>query len=892
MKRILDYSSLTFDASAETIDFSKIPRFDPERVAAVIHGPTGAMIYCPAAGKLGTWAGRVLTVTTTDTTAMGDNDLLIPIYDDPMAEGNSPVTLHESFSSLDSSVWTLTKASGDVVQVEGNVGASSYLHMSLDPLTENTETTLYSVDLFDVPMRLSFALGTCLQHIGQEKTVMLRTVEEESDYTPVAISSYSQTTTNMVYTTSAPHGLLVGDRVSIYGITADSRANYSNVVVASVGSTTTFTVSAGAAGSIPSLTISGSGAGGNVYRRCTMDCAVEGVSKIYESGSVATASFHAKNGSAREWHSGTFAGMHVITVDTSAFVTANSSEPGVQSTIPNSVDELLLTPECYEWMGKAADSSAAGYTVRYRREVNGPSAKKRYKIGFTIRNAPGLTRPVAKITSSAKAGSNTSTIVHDGGFTFTTGMWIQLYGRRDTTNFANVTTPVQISSIINATSFTVVDGGVSTTSTTYGGSVHLVNGSQNQQGIVNQNIQNAVRGGDGRLVLTGSVSWTSVAIGEFVNVYGVRDNTTGADVGVDGIYRVYNTSGSTLTLESIAGTGSGVVSTIACGGSVVRRDGLRICSVRLGEYSRSLVESVGGMNRLDVASSAPVAVQNSVTIGTLPSIPTGSNVIGALTANQSVNLAQLVGTAITSYAANGSTSRVLTVGIAGPTANTDYSAQAWAAASGNGAVIAEANGLGAAATFDVNLTAWTAGASTGLDIYLQESPDNGTTYYDIWQCEALTAVGRCRIPAIPINGRRRMRWVNRGGAATTATVTVTAMEQSDGHTKLFQFFDRTASVGSGTAAAGTNSATYHIDMPDRLTVAVQTGTATAPASWKVQMSMDGTNWYDASAAISCPASSMTLLPITAGVTGRLMRVQCTVTGTSALVSAIHIGGGE
>lgn len=257
--------------------------------------------------------------------------------------------------------------------------------------------------------------------------------------------------------------------------------------------------------------------------------------------------------------------------------------------------------------------------------------------------------------------------------------------------------------------------------------------------------------------------------------------------------------------------------------------------------------------------------------------------------NQPVNISQWGSQTPITAQFNGATNRGLIAGIAGPTSNTDYSAQAWAAASGSGAVIAEANGLGAAAAFDVNLTAWTAGASTGLDIYLQESPDNGTTYYDIWQCEALTAVSRARIPAIPIGGRRRFRWVNRTGAATTATVTITAMEQSVSVEKQVQFFDRTASVTSGTAALG-NGAAYPIYACKALTFVMQTGTATAAASFKIQMSMDGTNFYDASSATSCPASSMTVIPLTAGVYGRFARFVCTVAGTSALVTAGHIYG--
>lgn len=251
--------------------------------------------------------------------------------------------------------------------------------------------------------------------------------------------------------------------------------------------------------------------------------------------------------------------------------------------------------------------------------------------------------------------------------------------------------------------------------------------------------------------------------------------------------------------------------------------------------------------------------------------------------NLSTNVAQIAGATPLNPATNGSTNRATVAGLAGPTTNTDYSAQAWAAASGSGAVIAQANGLGVSTAFDVNVTAWTAGASTGLDIYLQESPDNGTTYYDIWQCEAITAVSRARIPAIPVGGRRRMRWVNRGGAATTATVTVTAMETSGVTVKQGQVFDRTASVTSGTASVA-NGASFNIDGLSNRTFVISTGTATAPASWKVQMSMNGTDWYDASAATSCPASSITVIPLTAGVHGRFARFACTVAGTTALVN--------
>jgi hypothetical protein len=261
-------------------------------------------------------------------------------------------------------------------------------------------------------------------------------------------------------------------------------------------------------------------------------------------------------------------------------------------------------------------------------------------------------------------------------------------------------------------------------------------------------------------------------------------------------------------------------------------------------------------------------------------------------ANASVNIGQVAGQTILGPATNGSTSRSLVTGVAGPTTLVDYSAQAWAAASGSGATIANTNGLGASTAFDINVTVWTVGTSTGLVVVLQESYDNGTTYNDIWFTQPITATGHTSIPPIPIGGRRRMRWFHISGSATTATVTVTAMDSSIAFPKQMQFFDRTASVGSGTAASGTNSAAYDINGLNNIGVVMDTGTATAVASFKPQMSIDGIKWYDAgtATAINSTSATMTPLPLTAGIKGRFLRVTCTATGTTQLVNAIHIYG--
>lgn len=284
-------------------------------------------------------------------------------------------------------------------------------------------------------------------------------------------------------------------------------------------------------------------------------------------------------------------------------------------------------------------------------------------------------------------------------------------------------------------------------------------------------------------------------------------------------------------------------------------------------------------------------IQAFVTYLNQPYIPDKLTVNSSTGGNLSSNITQISSTTAIGPQVNGATQTALGVYPVANVTITDQSAQNVAAASGSLAV----NNSGSCApslTFDVNLTAFTAGTSTGLDIYLQESPDNGTTFYDIWQCEAFTAAGRARIPALPVNGRRRIRWVNRTGGATTATLTVTSMGTSAALPIQRQFFDRTSGVGTGTAVLNTSSAAYDIAGCKAFTVVMQAGTATAVASFQAQMSMDGTNWYNASAAtaIGATTANNTIIPITSGLTGRFIRVTCTAAGTLQTINAIHIYG--
>lgn len=90
-----------------------------------------------------------------------------------------------------------------------------------------------------------------------------------------------------------------------------------------------------------------------------------------------------------------------------------------------------------------------------------------------------MTRPVAKIVSSAKTGTTTATVTTDVPHGLVTGNWITIKGNRDQVAFANFATPAQVT-VLTATTFTCVYG-TAVTATTYGGSVILTNGGVDQQ---------------------------------------------------------------------------------------------------------------------------------------------------------------------------------------------------------------------------------------------------------------------------------------------------------------------------------------------------------------------------------------------------------------------------
>ena len=531
-------------------------------------------------------------------------------------KANTNSVIYDNFNKFDPAdgVWNIvSKASGDIVQVDGNTLASNYLAMSLDPLAEDTTTIIDSVSTINSPEKELKILPSCSQRvIGHEFTAALVSVETPATPTaPIAISSISQTTTTLSITTLSPHGLQVGDRISISDI-PDSRLNYNNLVVGANIDLTSFTCTSTINGGLSSFTSSVYNTG-TVHLRPVFDYIPNAVGIIFEGGTSNQHSFFIKNGSSGIYPSGAIGGTHNVTnggIISSQAVAANYDN--INFSAPSSF-EIHTARDFCEFLDRTPNSSQNLHNIRTRNDPITIDPRGQYKVRLKIRANKSNTRPIAKITTITKTGTTTATVSTDVAHGLNINDFVNIFGVRDQTNFPNLATATQVASIVDATNFTIIIGSA-TTATSYGGYVSRVNGGINQGGAIAQSIQSISRTNN-ILTLIGSANWSGVVVGDYVNIYSCRIDLTGADAGVDGVYRVSYFTTTTLILTPIsAPTGANIAST-NCGGGVIKRSDFRIHRIILDKVDKVAVEVRGGTAKNDPSSSTAVILVNTPTVG-------------------------------------------------------------------------------------------------------------------------------------------------------------------------------------------------------------------------------------------------------------------------------------
>lgn len=149
--------------------------------------------------------------------------------------------------------WIESKASGDLVFVDGNSSSASYLVISKDPLSAGTETSVEPVIRFAMPIELAFGSHLSQRTLGQEFSTELVSADSLlPDVADLEILSIVQSGTTITITTINNHSLVIGKSVGVRSA-IDSRINYPALVIASVPAPNQFTCTAGPGGNIQSI---------------------------------------------------------------------------------------------------------------------------------------------------------------------------------------------------------------------------------------------------------------------------------------------------------------------------------------------------------------------------------------------------------------------------------------------------------------------------------------------------------------------------------------------------------------------------------------------------------------------------------------------------------------
>lgn len=809
-----------FDASAKTITLIDFGEVDLSRLALVTNTTTNTIIYSFAdAQKGGTVSGNVITLDY-DTTSMSDADKLRIDYDtaygdvsyDRVTVGNARTKFRDGFASQgvtqpNPEVWDLEEDTpgAHILTQGGDSSGASYLRVSLSPFVESDGISITSKQAFQFPMRVGFGISASQRILGQEFFVGMVAADQSGEVEYISpVPDKNITGANIVIAsnvgtvTLTNHGLKGGDRVNIFGC-ADHRMNVGPVVVTVVDANT-FTVP------ITITNASYSSVGGVVRTVDPLRYAKNAGGLLFENTTVTNASFVSRRNGAK------FRSANNTVATTTAPQTNTSPYTDAFNSAAN--QELYYTMDELSFRSFAADSNG-GLNGSNKYTQNVPDEELDYKIHFRARNLNGFTKPVGRIVTAAKSGTTTATVTTDVPHGLVAGDFVQIYGTRDQTNFANLSTQTAIASVPDATSFTVVWGSAVTASTA-GGVVWVNQGQVSAPGVLGQSVQSVSRT-NGILTLVGNTTWSGPLSGEYMQVHGLES----AASAYEGAYKTLRITGTTLELAA-PGPDFGSITT---GGAVIRRTDIRLHFARVMDYTRLGVEVLGGKgNTTDINNSIPVAITGAATLAVSQTTGTNSTQWNAAGWGGSL-VADIASAAITSTATSGTISPGTIVNVG------TYSS-----------------------TFSVVVTA-VSGTNPTLDVAIEESPDNGTNWIRVYEFPRITATGTYVTPKLRATYGTRYRYVRTvAGTTPSFTMALNRIMWSTPGELTRQWFDRSIVL----TTLNSTTPTYNVDGCNFFQVTTNLGAATTPPVLQLQGSEDGTNWYAIGGQFTPTASTTTI----------------------------------
>jgi hypothetical protein len=810
-------SNYEFDATAGTITFPDFDEpMDQSRLALVTNTSKGVLLYNFMDPTLrGEMNGNVLTLEA-DTSGMEGDTIRID-YDTAFGDigydrtivGNARSKFRDGFATTgitqpNPDTWVLQEDTPGrhIINQGGDSSGASYLRISLDPFTEGDGLTITSKSTFRFPKRVGFGISISQRISGQE--VFIGMVGADPDGSVPTIDpvpdkpitgATASVTSNVATFTVAGHGFKGGDRINIIDC-ADHRMNAGPLVV-TVVTADTFTVP---------ITISNgsySTVGGSIRTVDPLRYARNGAGLLFENTTTTNGSFVARRNGAK------FRSTNYTVATTTASQTNTNPYTDAFNSAGN--QELYFSMEEVSFRSFASDSTAGmNGLAKYTQGV--PDEELPYKIHIRARTLQGFTRPVARVVTAAKSGTTTATITTDVPHNLAVGDFVQIYGTRDQTNFANLSTMTAIASVPSATTFTLVWGSA-VTATTVNGVVWVNHGMVAAPGVFGQAVQSISRT-NGVLTLNGNATWATPLPGEYVQVHGLDS----AAAEYEGAYKVLRVSGTVLEVDAPGPN----FSSITTGGAVFRRTDVRLHFTRVMDYTRHVVEVVGGRGNSSDANNSV-----AVTLAASPSV------------------SQTTGVNTTQWSAAGWGGFLVA----------DHASAALTSTSTGGAVTPGTVANIGQYSFSVHIPVTAvSGTNPTMDVAIEESPDNGTTWVRIYEFQRITATGNYYSPLLRATWGTRLRYIRTiGGTSPSFTNAVNRLMFSAPGELIRQFFDRTINP---TTLNSTTPA-YTVDGCNSIQTTVSLGAATTPPNLLLQGSEDGGSWYNIGATWTPAANTQT-----------------------------------
>lgn len=171
------------------------------------------------------------------------------------------------------------------------------------------------------------------------------------------------------------------------------------------------------------------------------------------------------------------------------------------------------------------------------------------------------------------------------------------------------------------------------------------------------------------------------------------------------------------------------------------------------------------------------------------------------------------------------------------------------------------------------------GSTPTLDVSIEESDDNGTNWFKVYDFPRITTTGMYRSPIIRLTGTR-VRYVQTvGGSTPSFTRSINRLQSSTNCEVVRQLVDRSISITT------LNSTTPSLDIRDagnRIQLVINVGaiTTTAPA-FQIEGSDDnGTTWYAIGSPLTAVANT-TVQATTSSINSGLARVRVSTAGVGA-----------